>query len=164
MGLFDWQRVITQYTEQQSGLDVFGKAGTARVIKNRISINTQRISIGNRAEGSLRGVWHESCISRRRAPCYGDHPGPGSGKPATCLHSLIMSTKAAQSRVQSLGTFPIWNLPLKHPVNMAYEAATSDLNDVNMIDPFHLEAYGKTAVNYNRDIDAFPIAKTISRK
>ncbi len=92
-------------------------------------------------------------------------PGPGSGKMATCLsqlyHDNLNGIKAGYAKFE---TFPIWNLPLKHPVNMAYEAATVDLNDVNMIDPFHLEATGVTAVNYNRDIEIFPVLKAIFEK
>ena len=89
-------------------------------------------------------------------------PGPGSGKMAVCLsqlyHEHIRGIKAGYSKFE---TFPIWSIPLKHPVNVAYEAATADLNDVNMIDPFHLEAYGKTTVNYNRDIEIFPVLNSI---
>lgn len=92
-------------------------------------------------------------------------PGPGSGKLATCLsqlyHEYRRGTFAGYSKFE---TFPVWNVPLKHPLNIAYEAATVDLKDVNMIDPFHLEAYGETAVNYNRDIEAFPLLKRIIEK
>ena len=92
-------------------------------------------------------------------------PGPGSGKMATCLsqlyHELKRGIKAGYAKYE---TFPIWNIPLKHPVNLAYEAATADLDDLNMIDPFHLEAYNELAVNYNRDIDVFPVLKTIFEK
>ena len=85
-------------------------------------------------------------------------PGPGSGKMATCLSQLYHEHKRGiKAGYAKFETFPIWNLPLKHPVNLAYEAATADLNDVNMIDPFHLDAYGKTTVNYNRDIEVFPV-------
>ena len=85
-------------------------------------------------------------------------PGPGSGKMATCLSQLYHEhKKGIEAGYAKFETFPIWNLPLKHPVNLAYEAATADLNDVNMIDPFHLEAYGQTTVNYNRDIEIFPV-------
>ena len=92
-------------------------------------------------------------------------PGPGSGKLATCLsqvyHETVRGVPAGYAKFE---TFPIWNLPLKHPVNLAYEAATADLADLNMIDPFHLEAYGETTVNYNRDVEAFPIVRnTLSR-
>ncbi|MBR3629896.1 MAG: DUF1846 domain-containing protein [Oscillospiraceae bacterium] len=85
-------------------------------------------------------------------------PGPGSGKMATCLSQIYHEHKRGISAgYAKFETFPIWNLPLRHPVNIAYEAATSDLNDVNMIDPFHLEAYGMTTVNYNRDVEIFPV-------
>ena len=85
-------------------------------------------------------------------------PGPGSGKMATCLSQLYHDyRRGVASGYAKFETFPIWNLPLKHPVNLAYEAATADLNDVNMIDPYHLEAYGQTTVNYNRDVEIFPV-------
>ena len=89
-------------------------------------------------------------------------PGPGSGKMAVCLSQLYQENKkGVKAGYAKFETFPVWNLPLKHPVNMAYEAATADLNDVNMIDPFHLEAYGNIAVNYNRDIEIFPVLNAI---
>ncbi|WP_251500458.1 DUF1846 domain-containing protein [Otoolea muris] len=89
-------------------------------------------------------------------------PGPGSGKMATCLSQLYHENKRGiKAGYAKFETFPIWNIPLKHPVNLAYEAATADLNDVNMIDPFHLEAYGETTVNYNRDIEIFPVLSAI---
>ncbi len=89
-------------------------------------------------------------------------PGPGSGKMAVCLSQLYHEHKRGiKAGYAKFETFPIWNLPLKHPVNLAYEAATADLNDVNMIDPFHLEAYGETTVNYNRDVENFPVLNTI---
>ncbi len=92
-------------------------------------------------------------------------PGPGSGKMAVCLSQLYHEHKhgicAGYSKFE---TFPIWNIPLKHPVNLAYEAATADLNDVNMIDPFHLEAYGKTTVNYNRDVEIFPVLNAMFQR
>jgi len=89
-------------------------------------------------------------------------PGPGSGKLATCLSQLYHEHKrGVQAGYAKFETFPIWNLPLNHPVNLAYEAATADLNDVNMIDPFHLEAYGQTTVNYNRDVEAYPVLVAI---
>jgi uncharacterized protein (UPF0371 family) len=89
-------------------------------------------------------------------------PGPGSGKMATCLSQLYNENKRGiRAGYAKFETFPVWNLPLKHPVNIAYEAATADLNDVNMIDPFHLEAYGKTAINYNRDIEIFPVLNAL---
>ena len=89
-------------------------------------------------------------------------PGPGSGKMATCLSQLYHEYKRGiMAGYAKFETFPIWNLPLKHPVNLAYEAATADLNDVNMIDPFHLEAYGETTVNYNRDVEVFPVLQAM---
>ena len=92
-------------------------------------------------------------------------PGPGSGKMATCLSQLYHEHKRnIKAGYAKFETFPIWNLPLKHPVNLAYEAATADLNDINMIDPFHLEAYGETAVNYNRDVEIFPVLNAIFEK
>ena len=92
-------------------------------------------------------------------------PGPGSGKMATCLSQLYHENKKGISAgYAKYETFPIWSIPLKHPVNLAYEAATIDLNDVIMIDPFHLEAYDKIAVNYNRDVEVFPLLKAIFEK
>ncbi len=89
-------------------------------------------------------------------------PGPGSGKMAVCLSQLYNEHKRGiQAGYAKFETFPVWSLPLKHPVNIAYEAATADLNDVNMIDPFHLDAYGKTAINYNRDIEIFPVLNAL---
>lgn len=89
-------------------------------------------------------------------------PGPGSGKMATCLSQLYHENKrGVKAGYAKFETFPIWNIPLRHPVNLAYEAATADLNDVNMIDPFHLEAYGITTVNYNRDVEIFPVLNAI---
>ena len=92
-------------------------------------------------------------------------PGPGSGKMATCLSQLYHEHKrGVRAGYAKFETFPIWNLPLKHPVNLAYEAATADLDDVNMIDPFHLEAYGTTTVNYNRDVEIFPVVTAMFEK
>ena len=92
-------------------------------------------------------------------------PGPGSGKMATCLSQLYHEhERGVSAGYAKFETFPIWNLPLKHPVNLAYEAATADLDDVNMIDPFHLEAYGETTVNYNRDVEVFPVLNAILQR
>lgn len=92
-------------------------------------------------------------------------PGPGSGKMATCLSQMYLDHEMGQtSSYAKFETFPIWNLALMHPVNMAYEAATANLNDVNMIDPYHLESYGQSAVNYNRDVEAFPVLKKMLEK
>lgn len=92
-------------------------------------------------------------------------PGPGSGKLATCLSQIYHDNKnGIAAGYAKFETFPIWNLPLEHPVNLAYEAATADLDDVNLIDPFHLEAYGETAINYNRDVEVFPLLATLLRQ
>ncbi len=92
-------------------------------------------------------------------------PGPGSGKMATCLSQLYHEHKRGiKAGYAKFETFPVWNLPLRHPVNVAYEAATADLDDVNMIDPFHLDAYGETTVNYNRDIEIFPVLNAMFEK
>ena len=92
-------------------------------------------------------------------------PGPGSGKMATCLSQLYHEQKRGiKAGYAKFETFPIWNIPLKHPVNVAYEAATADLDDVNMIDPFHLEAYGETAINYNRDVEIFPVVNAMMER
>jgi len=92
-------------------------------------------------------------------------PGPGSGKLATCLSQVYHDhTRGSYSGYAKFETFPIWNLPLKHPVNIAYEAATADIKDFNMIDPFHLEAYNEKTVNYNRDVEVFPVLKRILKK
>ncbi len=92
-------------------------------------------------------------------------PGPGSGKMATCLSQLYHEHKRnINAGYAKFETFPVWNLPLKHPVNLAYEAATADLNDVNIINPFHLDAYGTKAVNYNRDVEVFPVLNSIFEK
>ena len=89
-------------------------------------------------------------------------PGPGSGKLATCLSQIYGENKrGVRAGYAKWETFPVWNLPLKHPVNLAYEAATADLEDLNIIDPFHMQAYGKEAVNYNRDVEAFPVLKAL---
>ena len=92
-------------------------------------------------------------------------PGPGSGKMAVCLSQLYQENKhGVKAGYAKFETFPIWNIPLSHPVNLAYEAATADLNDVNMIDPYHLEAYGKTTVNYNRDVEVFPVLNAMFQR
>ncbi len=104
------------------------------------------------------GLGRNEFIETERSLIVITAPGPGSGKMATCLSQLYHEHKRGiAAGYAKFETFPVWNLPLKHPVNLAYEAATADLNDVNMIDPFHLEAHGETAVNYNRDVEIFPV-------
>ncbi len=114
---------------------------------------------------SERGFGKNDYIKTTRPLVVVTAPGPGSGKMATCLsqlyHELQHGVKAGYAKFE---TFPIWNLPLNHPVNLAYEAATTNLNDVNMIDPFHLEAYGVSTVNYNRDVEVFPVLSAIFRQ
>ncbi len=108
------------------------------------------------------GLGKNDYIETSRSLVVVTAPGPGSGKMATCLSQLYHDYKRGiRAGYAKFETFPVWNIPLKHPVNLAYEAATADLNDVNMIDPFHLEAYGQTAVNYNRDVEIFPVLNTI---
>ena len=108
------------------------------------------------------GLGKNDYIETTRSLVVVTAPGPGSGKMATCLSQLYHDYKRGiTSGYAKFETFPIWNISLKHPVNLAYEAATADLNDVNMIDPFHLEAYGEKAVNYNRDVEIFPVLNTI---
>ena len=113
---------------------------------------------------SERGYGRNDYIETTRELVVVTAPGPGSGKMATCLsqmyHEYQHGVKAGYAKFE---TFPVWNLPLRHPVNIAYEAATADLDDVNMIDPFHLEAYGETTVNYNRDVEIFPVLSSIFR-
>ena len=114
---------------------------------------------------SEEGLGANDYIKTQRSLVVVTAPGPGSGKMATCLSQLYHDNKhGIKAGYAKFETFPIWNLPLKHPVNLAYEAATADLNDVNMIDPYHLEAYGKTTVNYNRDVEIFPVLAAIFKK
>ena len=111
---------------------------------------------------SEEGYGHNEYIETTKPLVVVTAPGPGSGKMATCLSQLYHEHKRGiRAGYAKYETFPIWNLPLSHPVNLAYEAATADLNDVNMIDPYHLEAYGKSTVNYNRDVEIFPVLKAI---
>ncbi len=108
------------------------------------------------------GYGQNEYIETERSLVVVTAPGPGSGKMATCLSQIYHEHKRGiQAGYAKFETFPIWNIPLSHPVNVAYEAATADLNDINMIDPFHLEAYGTTAVNYNRDVEIFPVLRAM---
>jgi len=108
------------------------------------------------------GFGHNDYIETSRPLVIVTAPGPGSGKMAVCLSQLYNEhRRGVEAGYAKFETFPVWSLPLKHPVNIAYEAATADLNDVNMIDPFHLEAYGKTAINYNRDIEIYPVLNAL---
>ncbi len=108
------------------------------------------------------GFGHNDYIETTRPLVVVTAPGPGSGKMAVCLSQLYNEQRRGkEAGYAKFETFPVWNLPLKHPLNIAYEAATADLQDVNMLDPFHLEAYGKTAVNYNRDIEIYPVLNAL---
>ena len=114
---------------------------------------------------SDRGFGRNDYIETSRPLVVVTAPGPGSGKMATCLSQLYHEHKrGVDAGYAKFETFPIWNLPLNHPVNLAYEAATADLDDVNMIDPFHLDAYGEKVVNYNRDVEVFPVLNAIFEK
>ncbi len=167
-------------------IDVFRSFGlyVSSVVLTRYAENTATRAFQNRLESLGMKVYHHYAIEGYPSDIakivsdegYGKNeyiettrglvvvtaPGPGSGKMATCLSQLYHEHKrGVQAGYAKFETFPIWNLPLNHPVNLAYEAATADLNDVNMIDPFHLEAYGKTTVNYNRDVEIFPVLATM---
>ena len=156
--------VITQYTGQAAA-DGFAKKLTMRGVKNYIHRPIKGYPTDIAYICSDEGYGANPYIETSRPLVVVTAPGPGSGKLATCLSQVYHEIR--QGRVAGYAkfeTFPIWNLPLKHPVNLAYEAATADLDDVNMIDPFHLEAYGKTAVNYNRDVEIFPVLRAIFQK
>ena len=153
--------VITRYTGQ-SAADAFARKLTSRGVKNYIHRPIEGYPADIAHICSDEGYGANPYIETTKPLVVVTAPGPGSGKLATCLsqvyHEYRRGNMAGYAKFE---TFPIWNIPLKHPVNLAYEAATADLDDVNMIDPFHLEAYGETTVNYNRDIEAFPIVKNI---
>lgn len=160
-GLFVGSVVITKYSGQTSA-DLFKQ----RLIKLGIKVYTLYMIPGypNNVSHivSDEGFGKNDYIETSRPLVVITAPGPGSGKMATCLSQLYQEhRRGIRAGYAKFETFPIWNLPLKHPVNLAYEAATADLNDVNMIDPFHLEAYGVTTVNYNRDVEIFPVLRAI---
>jgi len=156
--------VITRYDEQAS----------ARIFKNKLErrgvrVYTHRFTRGYPTDVDLivsdEGYGANEHIETPRPLVIVTGPGPGSGKLATCLSQLYHDHKRGRrSGYAKFETFPIWNLPLKHPVNVAYEAATADIGDFNLVDPFHLEAYGQSSVNYNRDVEVFPVLKRILEK
>ena len=164
MGLYITSIVISQYNGQPS----------ADMFKNKLELRGEKIYIHKPIKGyptnidlvvSDNGYGSNPYIETTKPLVVVTGPGPGSGKMATCLSQLYHEHKRnINAGYAKFETFPIWNLPLNHPVNLAYEAATADLNDINAIDPFHLETYGTTAVNYNRDIEVFPIVKNILAK
>ncbi len=156
-GLYVSSVVITRYAGQSSA-DIFQKKLEAIGIKvyHHYSIDGYPNNIEKIV--SDEGYGKNDYVETSRPLVIVTAPGPGSGKMATCLSQLYHENKrGVKAGYAKFETFPIWNIPLKHPVNLAYEAATADLNDVNMIDPFHLEAYGETTVNYNRDIEIYPV-------
>ena len=157
LGLYVSSVVLTRYTGQ----------ATAKAFENRLESMGIRVYHHYAIDGYPSNIAHivsdegygkNDYIETTRELVVVTAPGPGSGKLATCMSQLYHEhQRGVQAGYAKFETFPIWNLPLNHPVNLAYEAATADLNDVNMIDPFHLEAYGVTTVNYNRDVEAFPV-------
>ena len=155
---------ITQYTGQP-GADAFIRRLQSLGIKSYLHYSIEGYPYNVKKIVSEEGYGKNEYIETSRPLVLVTAPGPGSGKMATCLSQLYHEHKRGQKAgYAKFETFPIWNLPLKHPVNIAYEAATADLDDMNMIDPFHLEAYGKTAINYNRDIEVFPVLKAMMEK
>ena len=163
-GLYVSSVVLTRYNEQpqakafQSRLESLGLKVYHHYAIEGYPYNISRIV-------SEDGYGKNDYIETTRELVVITAPGPGSGKRATCLSQLYHEHKrGVQAGYAKFETFPVWNLPLNHPVNLAYEAATTDLNDVNMIDPFHLDAYGVTTVNYNRDVEAFPVLVAMFEK
>ncbi len=161
VGLYVGSVVLTQYKGQESA-----QLFKSRLTKLGIKVYTHYIISGYPNNIPLilsdSGYGKNEFIETSRPLVVITAPGPGSGKMATCLSQLYHEHKrGVNAGYAKFETFPIWNLPLKHPVNLAYEAATVDLKDVNMIDPFHLEAYGVTTVNYNRDVEIFPVLNAI---
>lgn len=164
IGLYVGSVVITQYSNQPSA-DTFKSHLEHLGIK--VFLHYPIVGYPNNVEiiVSDEGYGKNEYIETTKPLVVVTAPGPGSGKMATCLSQLYHDHKRGiEAGYAKFETFPIWNLPLKHPVNLAYEAATADLNDVNMIDPFHLEAYGETTVNYNRDVEIFPVLNAMFQK
>ncbi len=157
IGMFVGSVCITKYAGQASA-DQFEKRLTQLGIRSYHHYRIPGYPSDINTIVSDEGYGKNDYIETSRPLVVITAPGPGSGKMATCLSQLYHEHKrGVQAGYAKFETFPIWNLPLKHPVNIAYEAATADLNDVNMIDPFHLEAYGETTINYNRDVEIFPV-------
>ena len=160
-GLYVGSVVITQYDGQKAA-DIFKSRLEKRDIKVYLHYLIDGYPTNTKKIISKDGFGKNDYIETTKPLVVVTAPGPGSGKMATCLsqlyHENIRGIKAGYAKFE---TFPIWNIPLNHPVNLAYEAATADLNDVNMIDPFHLEAYNEVTVNYNRDIEIFPVLKNM---
>lgn len=164
VGLFVGSVVITQYDGQRAA-DIF----KAKLQDLGIKVFTHYLIPGYPSDVPLivseNGYGKDEYVETQRKIVVVTAPGPGSGKMAVCLSQLYHEhLRGVEAGYAKFETFPIWNLPLNHPVNLAYEAATADLNDMNMIDPFHLEAYGKATVNYNRDVEIFPVLQAIFTK
>lgn len=156
--------VITLYNNQVS-VDKFIKKLNRNGIKTYIHRFTKGYPTDVDTIVSEEGYGANPYIETSKKLILVNAPGPGSGKLATCLSQLYHENKrGVNAGYAKFETFPVWNLPLKHPVNLAYEASTADLKDINMIDPFHLNSYNITAINYNRDIELFPVVKTILNK
>jgi len=156
--------VITRFDNQPSAM-----AFKNKLERRNIRVYTHRYTKGYPTDVDLivsdEGYGANDYIETEKPLVIVTGPGPGSGKLATCLSQVYHDyRRGIRSGYAKFETFPIWNLPLKHPVNVAYEAATADIRDFNLIDPFHLEAYDKKAVNYNRDVDSFPLLKRILEK
>ena len=163
-GLYVGSVCITRYAGQESA-DAFKKRLEKLGIRVYLHYSIPGYPSNTALIVSDEGYGKNEYIETSRPLVVITAPGPGSGKMATCLSQLYHEYKRGISAgYAKFETFPIWNIPLKHPVNLAYEAATADLNDVNMIDPFHLEAYGETTVNYNRDVEIFPVLQAIFEK
>ncbi len=161
IGLYVGSVVVTQYNGQPAA-DAFIKRLDMLGIKNYKHYPIEGYPNDVQKIVSDEGYGKNEYIDTERKLVVITGPGPGSGKMATCLSQLYHDHKhGIRAGYAKFETFPIWNLPLKHPVNLAYEAATADLNDVNMIDPFHLQAYGVPTVNYNRDVEIFPVLNDI---
>ena len=164
IGLYVGSVVLTRYEAQSSALQFAQKLESLGVkVYRHYSIPGYPYNI----EGivSDEGYGRNDYIETERELVVVTAPGPGSGKMAACMSQLYHENKrGVKAGYAKFETFPIWNIPLRHPVNMAYEAATADLNDVNMIDPFHLEAYGETTVNYNRDVEVFPVVDAMFKR
>ena len=161
IGLYVGSVVITHYRSQpaaelfQKRLETLGVRVYRHYIMPDYPSNVELIVSEN-------GFGKNDYIETERSLVVVTAPGPGSGKMATCLSQLYHEhRRGVNAGYAKFETFPIWNVPLKHPINLAYEAATADLDDINMIDPFHLEAYGETTVNYNRDVEIFPVLNAI---
>ena len=164
LGFYVGSVVITQYAGQPAA-DAFIKRLTALGVRSYRHYPIAGYPSDVAHIVSDDGLGKNDYIETSRPIVVVTAPGPGSGKMATCLSQLYHENKrGVRAGYAKYETFPIWNLPLKHPVNLAYEAATADLDDVNMIDPFHLEAYGKTTVNYNRDVEIFPVLNAMFQR